>query len=74
MYAAQGRSKEALQQYNAVLKFYERTNDRPGQAVTLNELGAFLLQNGKTVEAAEVFQRALPLSEAADTATIVKTF
>ena len=74
VYGAQGRSKEALQQYNTVLKFYERTNDRPGQAVALNELGTFLLQSGKREEARAAFERALPISEASDTGTIIKTF
>jgi len=43
VYAAQGRTKEAQQQYEVVLKFYERTNNRRGQAVVLNALGTFLL-------------------------------
>lgn len=74
VYDGQGRSKEALQQYLKIQKFFETTGDLRGQAVALNNYGDVLLKLGQKQQALDLYRRILPLSEqVGDTGILLTT-
>ena len=71
VYAKQHRTEETRQLYKRLVNFYEDSNDERGLAIVLNAQGDFFLQIGKKLEAQKVCQRALSLSEKAETDTLI---
>ncbi len=56
-----GQSQEALNYYQQALPISREVGDRPGEAVTLNNLGTVYTNIGQPQEALNYYQQALPI-------------